>query len=54
MKNELEGIAYNVVKIFAKSQRRQTLEKNLTRDEAKRVVNRYPDSKRSMVVFTKM
>jgi hypothetical protein len=42
---------YKVVKIFRVSGRRQVLERNLTRDEAMRVVNRYPDSSRSMVVF---
>lgn len=44
---------YKVVKIMRVSGRRQILERNLTRDEAKRVVNRYPDSSRSMVVFYK-
>jgi len=44
---------YKVVKIFQKSHRRQVLERNLTREEAKRVVNRYPDKSRSMVVFIK-
>jgi hypothetical protein len=44
---------YKVVKIFRVSRRRQVLERNLTRDEAMRLVNRYPDSSRSMVVFYK-
>jgi hypothetical protein len=44
---------YKVVKIFRISRRRQVIERNLTREEAKRVVNRYPDSSRSMVVFCK-
>jgi hypothetical protein len=44
---------YKVVKIFRVSRRREILERNLTREEAIRVVNRYPDSNRSMVVFTK-
>ena len=43
---------YIVYKIFRKSGRRVILEKNLTLDEAKRVVNRYPNSNNSMVVFT--
>ena len=43
---------FKVVKIFRKSGRREILEKGLTREEAIRVVNRYPDSTRSMVVFT--
>lgn len=44
---------YKVVKIFRVSGRRKILERNLTREEAMRVVNRYPDSTRSMVVFYK-
>lgn len=44
-------IFYKVVKIFRVSGRREILEKNLTRDQAIRVVNSYPDSNRSMVVF---
>ena len=44
---------YKVVKIFRVSRRREILERNLTREEAMRVVNRYPDSNRSMVVFMK-
>jgi hypothetical protein len=42
---------FNVVKIMRKSSRRQTLERNLTESEAQRVVARYPDSSRSMVVY---
>jgi len=44
---------YKVVKIFRVSRRRQVLARNLTRDEAKKLVNSYPDSSRSMVVFYK-
>lgn len=44
---------YKVVKVFRKSNRRQVIDRGLTREEAKRVVNRYPDSTRSMVVFMK-
>jgi hypothetical protein len=44
---------YKVVKVFRVSRRQEVLERNLTREEAKRVVNRYPDSNRSMVVFMK-
>jgi len=44
---------YKVVKLFRVSQRRQVIERNLTRDEAIRVVNRYPNSNTSMVVFYK-
>ena len=44
---------YKVVKIFRVSNRRQVLRRGLTREEAKRVVNSYPDSNKSMVVFMK-
>lgn len=49
-----ENKKYKVLKIFRKSGRRQVLEKNLTEDEARRVVNRFPNSKTSMVVYTSM
>lgn len=52
--NEKEYIGtYKVVKLFKVSRRRELLESGLTRDEAIRVVNSYPDSSRSMVVFYK-
>jgi hypothetical protein len=44
---------YKVVKVFRVSRRQEVLERNLTREQAMRVVNRYPDSNRSMVVFMK-
>lgn len=44
---------YKVTKIYRVSNRREVLERGLTRDEAKRVVNSYPNSSRSMVVFSK-
>jgi hypothetical protein len=44
---------YKVVKIFRKSNRREIIRRNLTIDEAKRVVNSYPDKNNSMVVFFK-
>lgn len=44
---------YKVVKFFRVSGRRQILRRGLTRDEAKRVVNSYPDSNRSLVGFEK-
>ena len=44
---------YKVVKLFRVSQRRQVIERDLTRDEAMRVVNRYQNSNTSMVVFYK-
>ncbi len=44
---------YKVVKIFRVSRRHQVLERNLTREEAKKIVQSFPDSNRSMVVFYK-
>ena len=44
---------YKVYRIFRVSGRREILRRGLTREEAKTVVNRYPDSSRSMVVFDK-
>ena len=44
---------YKVVKVFRVSRRREVLERNLTESEAQRVVKRYPDSSRSMVVYQK-
>ena len=44
---------YKVVKLFRVSQRREVLRRGLTLEEAKRVVNSYKDSNRSMVVFCK-
>ena len=44
---------YKVVKIFRVSSRRQVIRRGLTLEEAKRVVNSYPDSNNSMVVFCK-
>ena len=44
---------YKVYKIFRVSMRREIIRRGLTIDEAKRLVNSYPDSTRSMVVFSK-
>jgi hypothetical protein len=44
---------YKVYKVFRVSRRRKIIETGLTREEAKRVVARYPDSSHSMVVFSK-
>ncbi len=44
---------YKVVKIFRKSQRRQILRRGLSLEQAKAVVNDYPDSNTHMVVFMK-
>lgn len=48
-----EVTMYKVVKIFRVSRRREVLRRYLTEAEAQRVVNSYPDSQRSMVVYCK-
>jgi cystathionine beta-lyase family protein involved in aluminum resistance len=53
MKDKIYIGTYKVVKIFRRSGRREILRKGLTIDEAKRVVNSYPDSNNHMVVFMK-
>ena len=42
---------FKVVKIMRVSNRRQVLERSLTEPEAQRVVARFPNSNRSMVVY---
>ena len=42
---------YKVVKLFRVSRRRQVIQRDLSREEAMALVNRYPSSQRSMVVF---
>lgn len=44
---------YKVTKVFKISARREIVERGLTREEAKRVVNNSPSSKNSMLVFEK-
>ena len=44
---------YKVYKVFRVSGRRQIIARGLTREEAKQIVARYPDSNQSMVVFDK-
>jgi len=44
---------YKVFKVFRVSGRRSIIRTGLTRDEAVKLVNSYPDSKRSMVCFDK-
>ena len=44
---------YKVQKVFRVSRRRKTLQSGLTKEEAMRIVNSYPDSNRSMVIFNK-
>lgn len=44
---------YKVIKLFRKSRRREVIQRGLTIEEAKKVVNRYKSSNTSMVIFTK-
>ena len=44
---------YKVIKFYRVSGRRQILRRGLTLDEAKRVVNSYPDSSKSLIGFDK-
>ena len=44
---------YKVIKFFRKSNRRQIIRRGLTLDEAKRLVNCFPNRKTSLVGFTK-
>ena len=44
---------YKVYKVFRVSGRREIISRNLTRDQAQRLVKSFPDSNRSMVVFDK-
>lgn len=54
MSEEKEYIGtYKVYKLYRQSCRRQIIERGLTRDQAKRLVNTYPDSKKHIVVFDK-
>ena len=44
---------YKVYKVFRVSRRREIIRTGLTREEAMRLVNSYPESSRSMVIFDK-
>jgi (2Fe-2S) ferredoxin len=44
---------YMVFKVYRNSARREILYKNLSLEEAKRIVNTFPDRKKLMVCFTK-
>ena len=44
---------YKVIKFFRVSGRKQVLERGLTREQAKAIVNSYPNSKNSLVGFEK-
>lgn len=51
-RKEIPGL-YKVVKFFRVSGRRQILHRNLSEEEAKRIVRSYPDSNRSLVGFSR-
>jgi len=44
---------YKVMKVYRKSMRRKVIQKGLSIEQAKQLVNSYPDSNRCMVYFTK-
>lgn len=44
---------YKVYKLFRKSRRKEILRRGLTREQAIQLVQSYPDSNNSMVVFDK-
>ena len=44
---------YKVVKHYRKSLRNKVIRRGLTIEEAKRIVNSYPDSNNHIVIFTK-
>lgn len=52
MENQYVG-PYKVMKVFKKSGRKEVIRKGLTIEEAKALVNSFPDSNTSMVYFTK-
>ena len=43
---------YKVFKVYRKSRRKIILQRNLTIDDAKKIVNAFPNSEKSMVCFT--
>lgn len=43
---------YKVFRVMRKTGNKTTIEKNLTLDQAKRLVQSFPDSSKSMVCFT--
>jgi len=44
---------YKVYRVYRNSCRKKVIEKNLTIEEARRLVNSFADNEKSMVVFTK-
>ena len=53
MENNTYIGTYKVYKVYKNSRRREVIERGLTREEATRLVNSYPDRSNSMVVFDK-
>lgn len=51
---DLGRTMYKVVKIYRKSSRREIVERNLTMEQAQRLVNSFPDSQTHIVCFMKM
>jgi len=43
---------YKVYRVYRNSARRTVIGRNLTREQAQRLVQSFPDSNKSMVVFT--
>ena len=44
---------YKVYRVFKQSRKRVIIEKGLSREQAQRLVNSFPDSNTNMVVFDK-
>ena len=53
MENNTYTGTYKVYKVYRNSKRRKVIERGLTREEAIRLVNSYPDRIDSIVVFDK-
>ena len=49
---QTNDLRYKVYKVYRNSGRRQAIEKNLSREQAQRLVQSFPNSEKSMVVFT--
>ena len=43
---------FKVYRVYRNSARRAVIEKNLTREQAQRLVQSFPNNEKSMVVFT--
>lgn len=53
IKEKIYTGTYKLVKIFRVSRRRKVIKRNLSIEQAKTLVNSYPDKSNSMVVFMK-